>query len=747
MTGPDRRRVLHVLWRLSKGGGIPVVVRDVTTRMDPFRFDVHIATVRPAFTEDELDRLPDTLALHPLGFTGRLGPLDRLRLAGRLARLVRELRPDVIHVHSGTAGYSLPAALVHPKARRVLEVHDAPGNGRHGRSTEWLEGQLARRLRFVPLAHSTSVRAQVARFAGLPADRVELVPLGIDTGRFGTAPPDPAAWRLRNGIPASAEVVLYVARLVATKNASLFVDVAERVLARRDGGQTVFAVVGSGPEEQLLRARISRDGLDRVHLAGPSYGEDLVAAYAACDLFLSTSDYEGFGLAVVEAMAAGKPCVATAVGGVTDLVDPGRTGILAARGDAAALADGVLSLLDSPPDRDRMGRAGAERARCLFDISATAAGYEELYQRLTGGPAPAESPSVVVLKSPEFGPPGPGPRPYRIDHLAAAGVRLEWTDAHHRAPWTWRPVRAAVSRLERAGPPSVQTALAVPAIVRSDAVLAMFESEGNLLAWLRRPGVPALGRPALVLLSCWLAELLPGFSERRRRRYRGAYRHVDRLLFFSSNQAEIYQRHLGLPPERLSFVPFGVDEEQVRPSTADEGFVLAVGRDRGRDWPAFFEAVAATGLPARVLCRPSQIEGLTVPANVDVLGYVDRDVYLDLLSRCRLVVVSSRPLAYPTGQSVILEGMAAAKCVVATDIPSMADYLEPGTNALTVPVGDAATLAAVMAEAFEDAAARDRVGRGGRRAVEERFNARSMWEAVAAEVMAAVASRAATSSK
>lgn len=747
MGHTGRRRVLHVLWRLSKGGGIPIVVRDVTTRLDPSRFDVHVATVRPDLPEDELDRLPAQVQVHPLGFTGALSGTDRLRVAARLHRLVRSLRPDVIHVHSGTAGYSLAAALAHPRAARVLEVHDAPGNGRHGPATEWLEGRLARRLRFVPLVHSTSVRAEVAQFTGLPEDRVELVPLGIDTARFATVPADPAAWRHRHGIAAEATLVLYVARLVATKNVSLFVDVAERVLARPPGGPTVFAVVGSGPEEERLAARIARGGLQGVRLTGPAYDDDLVAAYAACDLFLSTSDYEGFGLAVVEAMAAGKPCVATAVGGVTDLVEAGRTGILATPGDAAALAGGVVALLESPGERDRMGRAGAERARRLFDISATVAGYEQLYEgRAAGTGAGGEraAPRVFVLKTPDFGPPGPGPRPYRIDHLAAAGVELGWTDAHHRRPWTWPPVRAAVSRLERAAPPSVQTVLALPAIARRDAVLAMFESEGNLLAGLRRLGLPTVRRPALVVLSCWLADLLPGFSDRRRRWYRRTYRHVDRLLFFSSNQAEIYQRHLGYPSERLAFVPFGVDEEEVRPSTADDGFVLAVGRDRGRDWPTFFEAMASTGLPATVLCRPTQIEGLTVPANVEVRGYVDRAAYLDLLARCRLLVVPSRPLAYPTGQSVALEGMAAGKCVVATAIPSLADYLDPGRNALTVPVADAAALATVVAQAFEDGALRQQLGSRGRQAVEERFNARRMWEAVAGELRAAVASRRAT---
>lgn len=734
---PARRRVLHVAWRLSRSGGIPIVVRQVAGRLDPARFDAHVATVRPAFDEDGLDELPSTVTLHPLGFTGSLTPLDRARAAVALVRLTRTLRPDVLHLHSGTAGYSVPAALLGRGGRRVLEVHDAPGNQRHGRATEWLEGQACRRLGFVPLVHSTSVRAEVAAFTHLAERRVELVPLGIDTRRLAGASADGPAWRRRHDIPDGAALVLHVGRLVPTKNLALLVDVAERV--RGHHGATVFAVVGSGPEEQRLADRVGRAGLDAsVRLLGACSDDDLVAAYHACDIFLSTSDYEGFGLAVAEAMAAGRPVVATAVGGVTDLVEDGRTGLLADRGSANALAQAVTKLLDDPTLRAAMGDAGAARARDHFDVAGMVASYEDLYDRLCGGAGGGGlRERLLVLKSPAFGaPPAPGPLPYRIDHLAGHGIDLRWTDAHLRRPWTVPPARAIVRRLERAGPPSLQTMLALPRIAASDAVVAMFESEGNLLAWLRRTGVPGTRRPGLVVLSCWLAELLPGFSERRRRWYRRTYRHVDRLVYFSSNQTGIFERHLGMPTDRLRCIPFGVDHEAFRPSSADDGFVLAVGRDRGRDWPTFLDAAARTGLPTKVLCRPSEIAALDVPANVEVLGYVGRAAYADLLARSRLVVVASRPLAYPTGQSVVLEAMATAKCCVATAIPSMRDYLVPGVNALTVPAGDAGALAAVVAEAFEDGDRRRHIGDGGRQAVEERFNAQMMWKAIATEVHA-----------
>lgn len=735
-----------MVWRLSKGGGIPVVVREVAARLDPARFEVHVATVRPPFDEDDLDRLPACVALHHLGFTGRLSRRDRSRAAWALLRLTRRLRPDVLHLHSGTASYSVPAAVSVRGMRRVLEVHDAPGNGRHGRATEWLECLLSRRLGFVPLAHSTSVTKEVARFCDLPASRVELVPLGIDTSRMARAPRDPAEWRARHGISPQALLVLYVARLVTTKNGALFVDVARRVVSDRGAKGIVFALVGTGPEKESLAERVRQDGLDdTVRLLGACYDDDLVTAFHACDVFLSTSDYEGFGLAVVEAMAAGKPTVATAVGGVTDLVEDDRTGILAPRGDLNALAEGVSKLLDDEALRTAIGRAASLRARSQFDISTTVAGYAALYERLTahrgGNPHTDRGKTVFVLKTPTFGPvplePGAGRKlPYGVDRLAEHQLRLRWSDAHAGPPWTSPPIRVGLRHLQRLGPPVMQTVLALPAIAHSDATLAMFESEGNLLAWLRRIGAPGARRPALLVLSCWLAELLPHLSERRLRWYRRTYQHVDRLLFFSSNQQEIFDRYLGLPAERLRFVPFGVDDEAFRPSRLDDGFVLAAGRDRGRDWGTLFEALAIAGVPAKVLCRPGDIEGQVPPRNVEVLGYVDHAAYRDLLARCRLSVVASRPLAYPTGQTVVLESMATSKCCVTTSIPSMADYLDPGANALSVPAADAGALADALVEAYDDEGLRDHIGAGGRLSVERHFNDRRMWDAVAAEIHA-----------
>lgn len=345
---------------------------------------------------------------------------------------------------------------------------------------------------------------------------------------------------------------------------------------------------------------------------------------------------------------------------------------------------------------------------------------------------------VAVLKSPDYGRfrdrRDDGGLPYRIDYLRHYGYVPSFSDVRYRTPWNAPPVRSALDKLEAGAVPILQTVAMAPRIARSDAVLAMFESEGHLLAMARALRLPLSRRPPMVVISCWLASLLPAAGPRRLAWYRRMYQAVDAIAVFSTNQREPLARLLDVDEEVVRYVPFGVDSDWFAPGSPgeDDGFVLAVGRDRGRDWPTLLAAARATGLPTKIACRPSDIAGLDIPDNVEVLGYVGVEAYRSLLHRARVSVVTTFDVPYPSGQTVALESMAAGKATVATRTPSLADYLDDGVNALTVPAGDAPALAEAITGIFADRARRERLGSGGRAAVEETFNARAMWGAVAA---------------
>jgi glycosyltransferase involved in cell wall biosynthesis len=325
--------------------------------------------------------------------------------------------------------------------------------------------------------------------------------------------------------------------------------------------------------------------------------------------------------------------------------------------------------------------------------------------------------------------------PYRIDHLERHGLIVHWTDAVHETRWAESRSGGIVRSLEAATVPFAQAALMSRRVRRAPITLAMFESEANAVAAARRAW-PRQPRGALAVVTCWLAHLLTSGGARRRAAYRWAYQSVDRLYYLSENQGPILSEQLRLPDDRLRYLPFGVDDEFFRPTGEPDGdYVLVVGRDRGRDWPTLLRAVDGIDMPVKICCRRRDLDGQVVPSGVEVLGYVDRDVYRHLLGRARVVAIAARPLVYPSGQSVLLEALAMGRTVVVTQTEALAGYVSDGKTALTVAPGDASALRERIVEAASDDDLRGRLGRHGRDAVERTFNARRMWEMVADDLL------------
>lgn len=374
-------RVLHVVWRLSVGGGIPRVVREVLSGLDRDRYDLHVVSVRPRLEEDRLEELGEGITYHFCDQVGAPGPRMRLETVRSVRRITKTLRPDLVHTHASIAWYTLGSGRRGGGRRSgIVEWHDAPQSARNRLRNLGVQRWLVKAGAFHPVVHSSSVRNDLVAAFGREFAASTVIPLGIDTSRFA-GDPDPGPWRAAVGIPEDARVVLYVARVVESKNHGRFLDVAERVLADRD--DTYFVSAGGGSGLEALRREVERRGMcDRVKILG--YVDDVVESIHGCDLFLSTSDYEGFGLALAEAMAAGKPVVSTRVGGVADVVDDPATGFLVDPGDLDGLAEAVARLLDDADLRAAMGAAGRRRARTHLDTASMVARYDELYQALTG---------------------------------------------------------------------------------------------------------------------------------------------------------------------------------------------------------------------------------------------------------------------------------------------------------------------------------------------------------------------------
>jgi len=232
-------------------------------------------------------------------------------------------------------------------------------------------------------AGSVCVSAGVERFARevgrLPAERLTVIPNGVDVDRIDRAAPLP---RSAIGVPEAAHLALFVGRLDAQKGVSILLDAAGRVAEARPDWN--LAVVGDGPDRADLGRRADADSrlAGRVHWLGRR--GDVPGLLKAADLLVLPSLWEGMPNVVLEAMAAGRAVVATAVEGSEDLVLPGRTGWLVPPGEPGSLAEALLSAAADPGRLRAYGAAGRERVAAEFTPARVVEAYDRLWSRLLG---------------------------------------------------------------------------------------------------------------------------------------------------------------------------------------------------------------------------------------------------------------------------------------------------------------------------------------------------------------------------
>ena len=224
------------------------------------------------------------------------------------------------------------------------------------------------------------------------------------------------------------------------------------------------------------------------------------------------------------------------------------------------------------------------------------------------------------------------------------------------------------------------------------------------------------------------------------------YRRVDHIVVFSENQRAELGSLLDRPIDSISAVPFGVasvdEPHHDHVNQVETNDVVAVGRDKGRDWATLLRAVDGRPWRVRLITRPEQLADtdVPVPSNVTVTPTVSRDEYLDALRGARVVVVPTFDLAYPTGQTVLIEAMSLGKAVVVTDTPAMSGYVRNGIDSLTVPLAEPDALAAAIESLLVDEGLRKRLGEAGRQRARTEGLATLMWQRISANCHRAAAS-------
>jgi glycosyltransferase involved in cell wall biosynthesis len=336
----------------------------------------HVVVCTRGATDHRANELALQRAGVPIERVPRPTPAPRqlLRSARAIARVLRVHRPEVIHAHNPAAAAAAAVARVlalRPRTPIVTTFHGLVDGGTH----------VASRILNVTSAAVVGVG---------PAATAELLRAGVDEARLVTilnAVPAEAqrsrkAVREELGVADDADLVVTVGRYREEKDQDLLLRAAAILAPARPRLRVLL--VGVGPLEDKLRARISELGLDAVACV-TGLREDAVDIVAAADVATLTSKREGLGLSLIEAMWVGTPTVGTNIGGIPDVIDDGETGLLVPAGDAAALATAIAGLLDNPALANRLATAARASVEARFSIATMTAGYRAAYARVLAG--------------------------------------------------------------------------------------------------------------------------------------------------------------------------------------------------------------------------------------------------------------------------------------------------------------------------------------------------------------------------
>ncbi|MFQ3535269.1 MAG: glycosyltransferase [Aggregatilineales bacterium] len=345
-------KIVHIISRLNIGGISPYVI-PIVALLSQAGYRSGLIAGSLGKREGDMSYLAERVGVQPLYIShlGRdISPLRDLATAVQLYRVLRREKPTIVHTHTAKAGlvgrlaakWAGVPLIFHTYHGHVFHSYFGPAKTRFYITLERFGGALSTRI----IAVSPNLQREIGQVYRIaPLHKVALVVPGYDLSALRQTSHPSGSFRARFGIPEDAPLVGIVGRLVPIKHHALFLTAMAQVAEALP--QARFAIIGDGELRAALEKQAESLGIRR-SVIFTGWQRDLAAIYGALDCLVLCSKNEGLPSAVIEALVTGVPVVATAVGGVVDMLADGR-GILVPPNDASALAAATLRVLHDLP--------------------------------------------------------------------------------------------------------------------------------------------------------------------------------------------------------------------------------------------------------------------------------------------------------------------------------------------------------------------------------------------------------------
>jgi glycosyltransferase involved in cell wall biosynthesis len=388
----EKMKILRIIARLNVGGpAIHAIL--LTQALNNGYFKSILVTGRVGAGEKDMGYLAREKGVEPLiipELERKVSPVKDILALWKIYLIMRREKPDIVHTHTAKAGALGRTAAV--LAGIPVRIHTF-----HGHIFEsyfdnfsagffiFIERFLAFFSKYIVVVSEAQKEEITKKYKIAGADKVKVVPLGLELDVLSSIGPRSGKLRGELGIGDGCVLIGIIGRLVPVKNHRMFLDACKKLFDMAAGGPDIRCVViGDGEERAGLEGYAEKLGIgEKIVFSG--WKEEMADVYADLDIVALTSLNEGTPVALIEALAAGRPVVSTDVGGVKDVVEDGVNGYLVASGDAPGLAKHLFGLAGDPKKRDEFGRNGRRKVlqkyskeRLVKDIKAL---YEEALRK------------------------------------------------------------------------------------------------------------------------------------------------------------------------------------------------------------------------------------------------------------------------------------------------------------------------------------------------------------------------------